>query len=600
MVALMLVGSVSRGDPGVRSTRPNVLLILADDQGYGDLRRHGNDRIDTPVLDRLARQSTRFDRFMVSPLCSFTRASLLTGRYYLRTGCASVTRGLEVVRPAELLVSERFRAAGYATGCFGKWHIGEHYPSHPRGQGFDEFLGMAQGHWDNYFNPLLQHNDSTVQTHGYITDVLTDAAIEFIRHHRDGPFFCYLPYNAPHTPMQLPDALFDKYRARGLDARAASVYGMVENIDSNVGRLLAELKQLGIEQNTIVLYLSDNGAEGREGSRYNAGMRGMKGSVHEGGMRVPCFIRWPKRVPSGRVIDRLTAHIDILPTLAELCHIDIPDRRRLDGRSFASLLLGRPSDWPSDRMIFHRNPGWRELVGVAGKPLLESVLARYPGSVRTERWRAVRESETWQLFDMRNDPAESRDVAAQHPQVVRRLADAYDRWFDDVTKRPIVRPPIAIGYRQWPREVLNAAEAYFTGRIGWYNRFGFAHDWLTHWTDPADSIWWEVDVVEAGRFEISVRYACRQEAVGTKLKLSVGDRAIVGTITRPYDPHPRQRPTRIEKRRFIQSFAEQRLGELALRKGRCRVRLERLDRRKGPAIDIESVIVRRVDGDAAR
>ena len=575
--------------------RPNVLLILTDDQGYGDLRCHGNRLIETPVLDRLARQSTRFDRFMVSPLCSMTRASLLTGRYNLRTGCASVTRGLEAVRPEETTIAEILRSAGYATGCFGKWHIGEHYPSHPRGQGFDEFFGMPQGHWDNYFDPTLEHDGAMVGTKGYITDVLTDVAIAFIRRHRGGPFFCYVPYNAPHTPMQLSDRLFDKYKARGVDDRTASVYGMVENIDHNVGLILRELDRLGIANDTIVFFLSDNGAEGPEGSRFNAGMRGMKGSVHEGGVRVPLFVRWPGHIAQDRQIGRLVAHIDILPTIAELAGASVPSNVHPDGHSFAGLLTGDGGRWPEDRTVFTHNPGWRQLVGVAGKPILESVVQRFPGSVRTERWRAVNEGNGWQLFDMRRDPGEADDVAGRHRDVVERLAGAYGEWFDGVTSRPIVRPRIRVGYREWPRETLNSAEAYFSGKIRWYNRYGFAHDWLTDWTDPSESIWWEVDVVRGGRFEVTVRYACRDDVVGSRLRLVAGESSVEGKIKKAHTPRPVQRPTRIKKRRFIQTFAEQTLGRLKLDPGTVRIQLEFADRRGTTSLDIESVVLSRVE-----
>ena len=256
--------------------KPNIVLIMTDDQGYGDLGFHGNEKIDTPVLDRLAQESVRFDRFFVCPYCTPTRAALMTGRYPLRTGAASVTRGLETVRSEEVTIAEVLRAVGYATGCFGKWHIGEHYPNHPNGQGFEEFFGMPQGHWDNYFDPKLEHNGRTVQTRGFITDVISDYAVRFIEEQRDRPFLCYVSYNAPHTPHQVPDRYFDKYTARGLDSRTAAIYGMVENIDENVGRLLESLDELRLADRTIVLFLSDNGAEGPEGSRYNAGMRGMK------------------------------------------------------------------------------------------------------------------------------------------------------------------------------------------------------------------------------------------------------------------------------------------------------------------------------------
>ena len=263
-------------------SRPNVILIMTDDQGYGDLGFHGNDKIDTPVLDNLATESVRFDRFFVCPLCTPTRATLLSGRYHPRTGAMSVTRGLETMRSAEVTIAEVLRSAGYATGCFGKWHLGEHYPNHPNGQGFDEFFGMLQGHWNNYFDPKLEHNGRRVQTRGYITDVITGYALRFVERNRHRPFFCYVPYNAPHTPHQVPDRYFDKYIERGLDARAAAIYGMVENIDENIGRLLKKLDELELTKRTIGFFLSDNGPEGHEGSRYNAGMRGMKGSVHEG------------------------------------------------------------------------------------------------------------------------------------------------------------------------------------------------------------------------------------------------------------------------------------------------------------------------------
>ena len=360
--------------PAAADRKPNVLLIMTDDQGYGDLRLHGNAKIDTPVLDRLAGESTRFDRFFVCPLCTPTRASLLSGRYYLRTGVASVTRGLETMRSEEVTIAEVLKGGGYATGCFGKWHLGEHYPNHPNGQGFDEFFGMPTGHWDNYFDPRLEHNGRMVATRGYITDVLTDAGVRFIEQQRDRPFFCYVPYNAPHTPLQVPDALFDKYKARGLDDRAAAIYGMVENIDGNVGRLLRKLDALKLAGNTIVIFLSDNGPEGPEGSRYNAGMRGMKGRVHEGGVRVPLFVRWPGRIPRGKVVKQIAAHVDLLPTIAELCGVPLPRTQPLDGRSLAGLLMAKGQDWP-DRMIFTRMPNWKRLVSytpVCTRTLLKS------------------------------------------------------------------------------------------------------------------------------------------------------------------------------------------------------------------------------------
>ena len=284
--------------------RPNVLLIMTDDQGWGDLRVHGNEKIDTPTLDALASAGVQFDRFYVSPVCAPTRASLLTGRYHMRTGVTGVTRGQETMRAEEVTIAEVLKTAGYSTGCFGKWHSGAHYPHHPNGQGFDEFFGFCGGHWNNYFDTRLERNGRAVQTSGYITDVITEAAIGFIEQHRSEPFFCYVPYNAPHGPFQVPDQYFDKYIARGLDAKTATVYGMCENIDHNVDRLMGTLETNGLTRDTIVIFLTDNGPNG---ARFNGGMRGTKGSAHEGGCRVPLFIRWPDRLSAGRTVQETTA-----------------------------------------------------------------------------------------------------------------------------------------------------------------------------------------------------------------------------------------------------------------------------------------------------
>ncbi len=589
--ALVVIDRQASAEPGSSESRPNVLLIMTDDQGYGDLQFHGNKKIDTPVLDRLAKESTRFERFMVCPLCSMTRATLLSGRYNLRTGCASVTRGLETVRAEEVLIPEVLKTAGYSTGCFGKWHIGEHYPSHPNGQGFDEFFGMPQGHWDDYFDSMLEHNGEMVPTKGYITDVLTDAAMTFINKHRDRPFFCYVPYNAPHTPMQIADRYFDKYKGRGLADKTAAIYGMVQNIDENVGRLLNQLDELEIAEKTVVIFLSDNGAEGPEGSRYNAGMRGMKGSVHEGGVRVPMFVRWPGKIEANRSQTRLTAHIDLLPTIAELCGVTNLKTKPLDGRSLVPLLLEHNTNWPKDRMIFSRSPNWRTLVGANGNPAEESVNLRFPGSVRTERWRAVNLGQGWQLFDMGVDPGQTKDVAESHSEVVARLSSAYEIWFTDVTRVSITRPVIDIGHPTWSQVKLTVPEAYFTGKIGWYNKFGFAHDWLTGWSDTKDKIWWETNVVTAGRYRVTLKYACAEDAIGTKLRISAAGCSLDGVIQKAHAPNPVQRSTRIIKKRFVQAFATQELGEIDLKQGNTRIAIEAIHNPGSEVCEVHSLIL---------
>ena len=291
MALLGLLGATLIGcerDPMVKTLQsPNVIVILSDDQGWGDLSIHGNPYLETPHIDQLAHNGLQHTNFYVNPLCAPTRASLLTGRYNLRTGTRWVSSGLENMRPEEFTLAELFKSANYATGCFGKWHNGAHYPFHPNQQGFDEFIGFCAGHWNNYFNTTLEHNGEEYSTEGYITDVLTDEAITFIEKNQQQPFFCYLPYNVPHGPFQVGDTYYDKYYAM-LDTmqheqerqKLAAVYGMCENLDDNVGRIVSTLDSLSLLENTIIIYLTDNGPNG---SRYNGGMRGTKGSTHEGG-----------------------------------------------------------------------------------------------------------------------------------------------------------------------------------------------------------------------------------------------------------------------------------------------------------------------------
>ena len=242
------------------SENPNILLIMTDDQGWGDVQLHGNDKLDTASLDRLAASGAQFVRFFVSPMCGPTRASLLTGRWNLRSGASWVSHGKEIIRLDEVTLGDAFSRAGYATGAFGKWHNGEYGPYHPNHRGFHEFFGFCRGAWENYFDAVIERNGTPVQTQGYITDVLTDAVLDFIEKNRKRPFFCYVPYNAPHHPYQVPEKYFAKYVDRGFDEKTACVYGMVENIDDNLARILSRLDELQLADDTIVVFTSDSDA----------------------------------------------------------------------------------------------------------------------------------------------------------------------------------------------------------------------------------------------------------------------------------------------------------------------------------------------------
>ena len=580
---LLLGGWIVAGSATAQDVRPerppNVLLVMTDDQGWGDVYSHGNSKIDTPVMDRLATEGARFDRFYVSPVCAPTRASLLTGRYALRTGAADVTRGLEAMRPEEVTMAEVFRDAGYRTGLFGKWHNGAHYPADPLGQGFGTFFGFTAGHWNNYFDTRLEYDGREVETEGYITDVLTDSALAFIERHRDVPFFAYVPYNAPHGPFQVPDRYFAKYAQRGLDDKTAAVYAMVENVDDNLGRLLGTLDELGLAENTIVLFLTDNGPNG---DRFNGGMRGRKGSVHEGGVRVPLFVRWPGHVPEGRLVRRIAAHIDLLPTLAELAGVEAPETLPLDGRSLARLLQGEGGG--PERMLFTHWTSARD-----------GELERYPGAVRTERYRLVRAGEGWQLYDMLLDPYETTDVAAAHPDVVDSLSAAYEAWFDDVTDVAIARAPIPVGYDAAPVAELPAPEAYLSGDVRWRGGQGWANDWAVGWTDSSDGAAWELEVVQPGRYGVTALYAAPEAAVGARVRVEAGGVHAEATIRKAHDPEPLPSPDRVPRIEVYEKvWAPLELGTLRLEEGATRLTVRTAAPLQEP-LELKAVRLRRLD-----
>jgi len=580
MTGAVTAAALSRGssasDAERKGRRPNVLLILTDDQGWGDIHSHGNGKLDTPVLDKLAASGARFDRFYVSPLCAPTRASLLTGRYHLRTGTHGVTRGRETMRSEEVTIAEVLKEAGYATGCFGKWHNGAHYPYHPNGQGFDEFLGFCAGHWNNYFDTTLERNGKLVKTKGYISDVLTDAAIAFIERHRDRPFFCYLPYNAPHSPWQAPDKYFDKYKARGFDDTTACAYAMVENLNDNIGRLLKKLDDLGLADDTVVLFLTDNGPNS---DRYNGGMKGRKGSAHEGGVRVPLFIRWPGPIKPGTEVRQIAAHIDLLPTIVQLCDVPMPETLPLDGVSLVPLLRGEAAEWP-DRMVF-THKGNR-------------------GSVRTQRWRAVSSGRRWELYDMVADPGQRKDLAKQHPAVVRRLRSAYEASLKDVTKAGFDPIPIPIGYPQRREVILPGHEAFLhpptKQGISYNGRAGWANDWITNWTSTDAYPCWEIDVVGGGRYEITLLYVCPEENIGSKIRVEIGGQFVQGVIRRPHDPQPISSPDRVPRKEVYEKvWAPLKLGTVDLEKGRTRLCVRALTKLGRTVMDLKAARVRRLD-----
>lgn len=551
------------------SAKPNVLLIMTDDQGWGDIASHGAEHLRTPVLDRLAQSGVRFERFFVSPVCAPTRASLLTGRYSLRTGVRGVTRGWENMRTQELTIAESFRKAGYVTGCFGKWHNGRHLPLHPNGQGFDEFVGFCGGHWNSYFDSPLERNGRPFQSKGYITDVLTDEAISFVDRQGDTPWFCYVPYNAPHSPWLVPDRFFDRYKNSGLDDKTACAYAMVESLDENIGRILSTLERSGKSSRTIVVFLTDNGPNS---DRFNGDMRGRKGSVHEGGVRVPLFIRWPGMIASGKTVDPICAHIDLLPTLLDMCGVERTAGPPLDGASLWPLIRGsvNKADWP-DRMLFtSRTSGYeKSLIGTKG-------------SVRTQRWRATFENNRWSLFDMLSDSSQQLDVAGNNPDVISELKSEFDNWLKDVHPLPPADPTIPIPLQESLKGrgvALPAHEATLTSSSGRGIRYagtaGYANSWITDWSDTEATVSWSVDAAAAQQWKATLLVACKPQDAGCRLRISCGDSINEFVVVESDDLNFKQSQERVppSPHYAVRNWRERSVGTLRLSHGRQEIRI---------------------------
>ncbi|NHE56543.1 arylsulfatase [Cyclobacterium sp. GBPx2] len=455
LFTMLLMGFMANLHAYQQTDRPNVVLIITDDQGYGDLGITGNPHVQTPVLDQLGKESIRLNQFYVSPVCAPTRSSLMTGRYSLRTGVRDTYNGGAIMATAEVTIAEMLKEVGYNTGIFGKWHLGDNYPFRPGDQGFDESLihlsgGMGQpGDFttffkgdSSYFDPVLWHNGQQKAYRGYCSDVFTNEAIGFLEENREDPFFLYLSFNAPHTPLQVPAEYYERYKdidpAAGFDADgqpfpemneknkedARKVYAMVSNIDDNVGRLLKKLDELEIADNTLVIFMTDNGPQQ---PRYVAGMRGRKGNVFRGGVRVPFFLRLPGRLQGNKDIEANLAHIDVLPTLAEICDAPIPGDRKIDGQSFHALLRGETADEFEDRPLFFY---WTRRY-----PELYNNIALHKGDFKlvgnADHDAAL---EAFGLFNVKEDPYEQEDIVRSNRALAEDLKSEMDEVIADLTQ----------------------------------------------------------------------------------------------------------------------------------------------------------------------
>lgn len=452
--------------------RPNIILILTDDQGYGDLACHGNPVIKTPNLDRLHAGSVRFTDFHVSPTCAPTRSALLSGRHEFRNGITHTIYERERLTPKAITLPQLLKTAGYTTGIFGKWHLGDEDAYQPGRRGFDESFvhgagGIGQTYpgscgdapGNRYFDPVIRHNGTFVKTQGYCTDVFFAKAAEWIASVKGkAPFYCHISPNAPHAPLDCPPGSDAAYAGK-VPADVAKFYAMITNIDDNVGKLMARLGEWGIERDTLVVFITDNGTA--TGAKFfNAGMRGAKGSPWMGGTRVPSFWRWPGTLREGADVDAFACHWDFLPTLAELAGVKLEGdaAKQVEGRSLVPLLADPKADRPERYFVTHVGRWARD-----ADPRKNPEVGKLSNcAVRHGKWTLVsaaagKAPPKWELFDVKADPGQKTDVAASHPEVVKRLSAYYDEWWavtlphleNEAVEGPAVNPYKAAYWKQF-------------------------------------------------------------------------------------------------------------------------------------------------------
>lgn len=496
---------------GSNTSPPNVLIIITDDQGLSDVGFYGNPSLETPNLDALARNSVRLEDFLASPTCSPTRAALITGRHEFKVGITHTISGRSLLKPNIPTLSAHLQRAGYRTGIFGKWHLGETYPSRPEDKGFDEVfvhlgggIGQTPDFWGNqYFDPMIQHNGEWVPTEGYCTGIFTDAAWDWIDSDDKEPWFAYIAYNAPHVPLQIHEELAQKYLDKDLPESQARFYAMIDDLDREVGELLAKLKAKGLAENTIVVFMGDNGsAKGGKPAEmeYNAGLRGTKASAYQGGVRVPCFIRWPDGgIEGGRSVNQLAGVIDLFPTIAELTGVPLDHMLAVDGRSITPLLKGTVDSWSDRTMVTHVGR-WANGNAAAHKHI--------GSAIRNERFSLVNGSE---LYDLVNDSGETLNVAEQFPEVFDTLTAKYEKWWHEV--RPMAEdvPPITVGAPEAPVSHLTCMD---WGASGVGDDGGFYPPWNQGYVNtlasgqPLSNIApigaWKLYFAQSGKYRITV------------------------------------------------------------------------------------------------
>jgi arylsulfatase A-like enzyme len=577
LALLLLFLSMAGSNIFAQTKQPNVIILLSDDQGWGDLSVNGNKNLSTPNIDKLAKNGVQFDRFYVQPVCSPTRAELLTGRYASRCGVYSTSEGGERINLDEITLASVFKKAGYATGAFGKWHNGMQYPYHPNAKGFEEFYGFCSGHWGDYFDTPLEHNGKIVKGQGFMTDDLTNKAMAFMEKNKSRPFLLYVPFNTPHSPMQVPDTWWAKFKDKPLEmttngedpnfTRAA--LAMCENLDWNVGRIMQKLKQLNLEDNTIVIYFSDNGPNA---IRWNGGMKSIKGSTDEGGVRSPLIMQFPKVIEAGSKITQISTAIDLLPTLTDLVGIKYESKKPLDGVSLKPLLTNKTQSW-NDRLLFSY---WNDRV-----------------SVRSQQYRLDHQNK---LFDMTTDPEQKVDVSMNNVEVTNQLKLAVNEWKSAVlvgVKKDVRAFPI--GHPDFKYTQLPARDAKPVGGIRRSSKHPNS-SFFTNWKTTNDAIVWDVEVLEEGDFEAEVYYTCSPENIGSTFQLSLDNQQVTAKIIKAHNPPLRgmenDRVPRTES--YVKEFKPIKIGKIYLNKGTGKLTLKALNVKGTEVMDFRLLMLKRV------
>jgi arylsulfatase A-like enzyme len=529
LLGTQFIGCKQQNTTKETQKRPNVILIMTDDQGYGDYGFHGNHHIKTPVLDNFAQNSISFTNFHVSPVCAPTRSSLMTGRYSLRTGVRDTYNGGAIMSTNEVTIAEILSKSGYQTGIFGKWHLGDNYPTRPMDQGFKESVvhlggGVGQpgdypNYWakdSSYFDPTLMHNGVLENYQGYCSDVYTDEAIKYIKENSEKPFFIYLSYNAPHTPLQLPQEYYDMYKdidpASGFDKEdrlpemtekdkedARKVYGMVTNLDDNIGRVLKALKKQNIDENTLVIFLTDNGPQQR---RFVSGMRGRKGMVYRGGVRVPCYMKFPKGFPEKKVIDVPTSHFDIPVMIASLCNAEMPADRPIDGENLLPLITE-----DKNKEVFNNRPLFFQWTR-------RSITKYHNMAVMKNGHKLAMNADynspmdKFELFNLENDPFEEKNIISENTELAKSLKSEIDSWYIEMISSPnaIETKAAIIGTNHENPVVLDRNDAKGTEGV---------------WRHHEVYGYWDVKIAKAGKYNIKFKFISPLEDPGT-MKFQIG------------------------------------------------------------------------------